>query len=116
MTELVAINGLGGLEYLWDAFRAARPLGVGLRVRDLPGHGDRPPADDYHYSALVRDVTGRTADLEPFPLLGWSVGAEIAAALPDVRVETVPDAGHFMVREQPETVARLVLDFLDGWK
>ncbi len=42
--------------------------------------------------------------------------SEIAAAVPDVRVETVPDAGHFMVREQPEAVARLVLDFLDGRK
>lgn len=241
MTQLAAINGLGGLEYLWDPFRAALPGSVALRVLDLPGHGERPPAADYRYSAMVDDAAARTADLEAFPLLGWSVGAavawlfaarhqervtrlvlldpaaphqspfihgppvkpvhaytfasipeavevlrgidptttaadvmagyrengegrweprydpailpvlveeardhgeelylelkevraptlilhgersflrpeqlaEITTALADVRVEMVPGAGHFMVREQPETVARLVLEFLD---
>lgn len=240
MSDVVAVNGLGGLEFLWDAFRAALPRR--LRVLDLPGHGNQAPAADYRYAALVQDVIGRTADLEPFPLIGWSVGAavgwlvaarhtdrisrlvlmdpaaphqspfrhgpqvepvhaftfasienavealrgidptttaadilasyrenaagrweprydpailpalvedarahgeelyfeleqvraptlilrgersflrpeqlsEIAAALSDVRVETVPNAGHFMVREQPMLVARLVLEFLDS--
>jgi pimeloyl-ACP methyl ester carboxylesterase len=51
---------------------------VELRVLDLPGHGDRPPATDYRYSALVDDVLARTGDLEPFPLIGWSVGGAVA--------------------------------------
>lgn len=72
---IVAVNGLGGLEHLWDGFRAALPPAVQLRVLDLPGHGDRPPAEDYRYAALVGDVVQRTADLGPFPLLGWSVVA-----------------------------------------
>jgi len=38
--------------------------------------------------------------------------AEIAALLPDVQVETVPHAGHFMVKERPEVVAQRVLQFL----
>jgi esterase len=77
-TTLVAVNGLGGLEYLWDGFRAALPTPVELRALDLPGHGDRPPAADYGYAALVDDVRARTADLEPFPLIGWSVGGAVA--------------------------------------
>ena len=75
---LVAVNGLGGLEHLWDGFRAALPAPVELRVLDLPGHGDRPPATDYRYAALVEDVLARTGDLEPFPLVGWSVGGAVA--------------------------------------
>jgi pimeloyl-ACP methyl ester carboxylesterase len=77
-TTLVAVNGLGGLEHLWDGFGAALPASVELCVLDLPGHGDRPPAADYRYAALVDDVHARTADLEPFPLLGWSVGGAVA--------------------------------------
>ncbi len=78
MNLLVAVNGLGGLTYLWDAFGAALAPAVTLRVLDLPGHGDRPPAADYRYDALVQDVAVRTAGLEPFPLAGWSVGAAVA--------------------------------------
>jgi pimeloyl-ACP methyl ester carboxylesterase len=75
---LVAVNGLGGLDHLWDGFRAALPASVELRVLDLLGHGVRPPAADYRYSALVDDVVARTADLAPFPLIGWSVGGAVA--------------------------------------
>ena len=75
---VVAVNGLGGLEHLWASFRAALPPTVTIRVLDLPGHGDRPRPADYHYTGLVADVAGRTADLEPFPLVGWSVGAAVA--------------------------------------
>lgn len=77
LTNLVVINGLGGLGYLWDGLRAALPQ-VSIRVLDFPGHGDRPPSADYRYSALVEDVANRTADLEAFTLLGWSVGAAVA--------------------------------------
>jgi abhydrolase domain-containing protein 6 len=47
-------------------------------VVDLPGHGDEPAAVDYSYGAMVEDVVRRSADLPPFPLVGWSVGATVA--------------------------------------
>jgi pimeloyl-ACP methyl ester carboxylesterase len=75
---LVVINGLGALDHLWNGFRAALPPSVQLRVLDLPGHGDRPSAADYRYAALVADALARSADLDPFPLLGWSVGGAVA--------------------------------------
>ena len=91
---IVAVNGLGGLEHLWDSFRAALPPAVNLRVLNLPGHGDRRPAKDYRYGALVADVVRRTADLGPFPLLGWSVGGAVA---------------WLVAARHPERVTRLVL-------
>ena len=77
-TILAAVNGLGGTANHWDRFDVALPADFRLRVLDLPGHGDRPPAADYGYAALVEDVAGRTADLPPFPLIGWSVGGAVA--------------------------------------
>ena len=91
---IVAVNGLGGLEHLWDGFRAALPPALELRVLDLAGHGDRPPAEDYRYAALVADVVQRTVDLGPFPLLGWSVGGAVA---------------WLVAARYPERVTRLVL-------
>ena len=35
-------------------------------------------------------------------------------ALPDARLEVVPDATHGLPMEKPEVVSRLVLDFLQG--
>ena len=75
---VVAINGLGGLEFLWDGLRAALSPRYELVVLDLPGHGDRPPLPDYHYAALVDDVVERVKPCREFPLLGWSVGAAVA--------------------------------------
>src|SRR5919204_808948 len=74
---LVAVNGLGGLAYLWNGFERALPSQLGLRVVDLPGHGDEPAAADYSYGAVVEDVVRRSADLPPFSLVGWSVGAAV---------------------------------------
>ena len=39
---------------------------------------------------------------------------ELEAGMPRARVETVRGAGHFMLREQPAAVARLVADFVRG--
>lgn len=76
--DLLAINGLGGLEFLWDGFRAAIAPKHDLVVLDLPGHGDRKPLPDYHYAALVEDVVQQVESRRAFPLLGWSVGATVA--------------------------------------
>ena len=32
----------------------------------------------------------------------------------DLRIEYLPDAGHFVMEERPETVNRLLLEFLAG--
>jgi pimeloyl-ACP methyl ester carboxylesterase len=40
--------------------------------------------------------------------------AQRRAAFPDLRYETVQDAGHMLHHDQPEAVARLVEDFFDG--
>ena len=75
---VVAINGVGGLEFLWDRFKAAMAPAYELIVVDLPGHGDSPPIADYHYSALVDHVVERVRPRQGFPLIGWSVGAAVA--------------------------------------
>jgi pimeloyl-ACP methyl ester carboxylesterase len=68
----------------WSRFgRIALPL-------DLVGGDPRPPASDW--------VT--------------RVMAEMAAALPAARLTTVPNAGHMMILEQPETCRGLVLERL----
>ena len=77
-TTLVAVNGLGGVANHWYRFEAALSTDFRLRVVDLLGHGDRPPATDYRYGALVKDVAGCTAELPPFPLIGFSVGGAVA--------------------------------------
>lgn len=77
INNLVVINGLGGHAYFWDELGKALQ-GVRIVVLDLPGHNDTPPAEDYHYTALVENIVGRTVGLEPFHLVGWSVGGAVA--------------------------------------
>jgi len=79
----VAVNGLGGLEHMWQGFRAALPAHLSLRVLDLPGHGDRPPAADYRYSGLVADVAEVFRQTE---------AATIARLEPPTQVVEVVDA------------------------
>lgn len=77
-SPVFAINGLGGLEFLWDRFKAAMAPAYDLIVVDLPGHRESPPIADYHYSALVDYVVERVRSRHAFPLIGWSVGAAVA--------------------------------------
>src|SRR5690242_10484410 len=90
---IVAINGLGGLEFMWDGFRGAL-ADHPVRVLDLPGHGGQPPLEAYGYDQLVDDAADRTSDLAAFVLVGWSVGAAVAWLL---------------AARQPQRVTHLVL-------
>jgi len=63
--------------------------------------------------------TGRSIDMptliiwgERDPALPVTLTEGIARAIPQARIETVPDAGHFVPEEQPETVAALLKEFL----
>ncbi len=49
---------------------------------------------------------------EPDPFLGSEYAAPGADLVPDVRVERVPGAGHFVQSTAPERVSALLLDFL----
>ena len=66
---------------------------------------------------------GRMMELVPVPTMcihgadDGCIGAELFEGMADLfprglRVEVIPGAGHFVHRERPETVNRLVLDFL----
>ncbi len=79
-------------------------------MEDARQHGEELSSELGQVRAPTLILRGERSFMRPEQL------SEISAAVPDVRVETVPDAGLFMVREQPEAVARLVLDFLDGRK
>jgi pimeloyl-ACP methyl ester carboxylesterase len=45
-----------------------------------------------------------------------SVGREVAATMPDARIEVLPDTGHLPHVEQPETVAGAINGFLVHWR
>ena len=51
---------------------------------------------------------------EEDPVLPVSLTADMHRMIPDLRLEFVPDAGHFVHAEQPQAVNRLLLDFLGG--
>ena len=38
--------------------------------------------------------------------------AQIRQQRPDARIEVIADSGHYLVLEQPERVAELIVDFL----
>ncbi|TMD81576.1 MAG: alpha/beta hydrolase [Chloroflexi bacterium] len=51
---------------------------VSIMALDLPGHGEAPPASDYHYGSLVAHVLEAVTGIDRFALLGHSVGAAVA--------------------------------------
>jgi pimeloyl-ACP methyl ester carboxylesterase len=42
----------------------------------------------------------------------WRQGQEVAAGMPDARFEVIPDAGHVLQLDRPDTVAATITDFL----
>jgi pimeloyl-ACP methyl ester carboxylesterase len=53
----------------------------------------------------------RGAETDPF----LSMTAEsVASRLPNARLDTVPDVGHLLPMEQPNTIADLIIDFLSS--
>jgi len=93
-------NGQGRWEPRFD------PAIFPALVDDACEHGDRFRAELTRIRAPALCVRGERSLLDPADL------GDIVAAIPDCRSVTLSGAGHFMVREQPEAVAELVLDFL----
>ena len=63
--------------------------------------------------------TGRSIDMPTLIIWGErdaslpvALTEGIARAIPQARIETIPDAGHFVPEEQPEKVAALLKEFL----
>jgi pimeloyl-ACP methyl ester carboxylesterase len=82
---------------------AARPALAGL----LPGRSAPPPMPEVKAERTL--VVWGSAD----PVLPVSLAESLARQLgPDCVVVTVPGAGHFVVEEEPEVVAEVLLDFL----
>ena len=77
-STLVIVHGLGDRAASWESFAALMPPQVAVRTLDLPGHGEAPPASDYHYGSLVEHVLTAVREVDRFALLGHSVGAAIA--------------------------------------
>ncbi len=86
---------------------AHRRLTIATPVDDAREHSEELFSELGHIAVPTLIVRGERSSLRREQV------AEIASALPDARVETVVGAGHFMIREQPEAVARLVLDFIN---
>lgn len=71
--------------------------------------------------SLGREQPVDLADIKSPVLLLWgqqdrivkpAEGRRIAAGLPNARFETLPDAGHLVMEEQPEAANNLILEFL----
>ena len=88
---------------------ANRPRGLAASLRGA-GQGAEPPIEGHlrevHASTLV--IAGA------LDAAGRDRAAEVASALPDARLEIVPDAGHTPHLERPLAFRRLVGAFLDG--
>jgi pimeloyl-ACP methyl ester carboxylesterase len=80
-----------------------------LHARQIKALVNRPDAASYlaDIACPTLLVVGRQDQWSPV-----AQHEEMLALLPDARLEVVENAGHFAPLEQPETVARLVADFL----
>ena len=77
-STLVIVHGLGDRAASWERFVALVQPEVAVLALDLPGHGEAPPARDYHYGSLVEHVGTAVRGVDRFALLGHSVGAAVA--------------------------------------
>jgi len=79
-------------------------------TRELEAMDSRPATVD-HYRAIACPVLLLKGSVSPeHPM--QNAARALAEALPDVRVETLAGQGHMALRDAPEMVARLMLDFL----
>src|SRR2546423_1990322 len=77
-SPLVIVHGLGDRAASWERFAALMQPQTAVIAIDLPGHGEAPPAHDYHYGSLVEHLQTAVRSMERFALLGHSVGAAVA--------------------------------------
>jgi pimeloyl-ACP methyl ester carboxylesterase len=68
-----------------------------------------PPALERLEAVLAPTLVVVGADDVPDML---AIAEVLAERIPDARLETIPGAAHLPTLEQPETVNRLLLDFL----
>src|SRR6266550_3449685 len=142
-STLVIVHGLGDRAASWEKFVALMQPDVAVLALDLPGHGEAPPARDYHYGSLVEHVATAVRGVDRFALvedaktLGEQFRRELAAIvaptlivrgersmlrpeqaeeilaeLPRGQLVAVRGGTHFLHRQQPEELARLVREFL----
>lgn len=94
------VNGEGRLEPRFD------PAIFPALVEDARKNGDAILAALREVRSPVLVLRGERSFLTD------EQAAEIMGEIPEGRLETVPGAGHFMIRERPREVAALVLSFL----
>jgi pimeloyl-ACP methyl ester carboxylesterase len=119
----------GGRRMLERAYADARPGAFteddfDRYERALLGPGGLKGPIDWYRAALRRSPGATRRLYRPIPaptLVIWGeqdrfLGADLAQPdaelVPDVRVERLPDASHWVQHDEPETVNRLLVDFL----
>jgi epoxide hydrolase 4 len=121
---------IGKMLYASAVQKAAFPLGALAHYRDAMSKPGALRASINYYRAVFRDLlstrsdtnTGTTTISAP-TLLIWgdqdiALGIALTRGLeqwvPDLRVRHLPDSGHWVQQEQPETVNALLQEFLQG--
>lgn len=74
----VFVHGWATDSRIWD--EAARGLGGGTVMADLPGHGGKRAWDEPTFHPAVRELSERTQGLKGAIGVGWSLGSEALIA------------------------------------